>query len=499
VSATASLPLRARGGALPARFLAPLWIAAGAGVLRLVAGVGFVNYDTLYALAWGGQLARGQTPAYGVAIAPTPHPLLELLGLVLSPLPPRVVCDVTIALAFLALAACGWVLYRLGSTWFGRGAGALAAVLFLTRVPVLSYGVRAYADVPYVLFVLTALLVAVRRPRSAVPVLALLALAGLLRPEAWVFAGAYWLYATGSLPAALWRRLGLAPAPRPDPRRLLLLSALAAAAPVIWLASDAAITGDALWSLTNTRHTATTLGRVKGIANVPEYVPRRIGEILQGAVLASALAGALLAVAWLRRRALPCLVAAIAAVAVFALFAAFGLPIDTRYGFLAAAILCLLAGAALAGWTALPQGSRRRAWAAVAGALVVALIATAPSQYRSAHRELGKLERQARIEGDLLSLVSGRAVTLRCGPVGVPNHAPIPLLALYLHTSPARILNAQVGRIATGVYVDPASRQVEDDYVLDPRDPHVPVGVPPGFSLVGGDRSWRVFRRCQGG
>ncbi len=46
----------------------------------LIAGVGFVNYDTLYALVWGGQLARGEAPAYGVPIAPTPHPLLELLG-----------------------------------------------------------------------------------------------------------------------------------------------------------------------------------------------------------------------------------------------------------------------------------------------------------------------------------------------------------------------------------------------------------------------------------
>ena len=72
-------------------------------VLRLVAAVGFANYDTLYALAWGGQLSRGSTPAYGVAIAPTPHPLLELLGLVLAPLGPRAVENVTVALGFLAL------------------------------------------------------------------------------------------------------------------------------------------------------------------------------------------------------------------------------------------------------------------------------------------------------------------------------------------------------------------------------------------------------------
>ena len=65
----------------------------------------------------------------------------------------------TVALGFLALSACGWVVYRLGSRWFGRAAGALAALLLLTRVPVLSYGVRAYVDIPYLLLVLGALLV----------------------------------------------------------------------------------------------------------------------------------------------------------------------------------------------------------------------------------------------------------------------------------------------------------------------------------------------------
>ncbi len=63
-------------------------IVAGAVLLRVLAGVAFANYDTLYALAWGGQLAQGETPAYGVPIAPTPHPLLEALGVVLRPLEP---------------------------------------------------------------------------------------------------------------------------------------------------------------------------------------------------------------------------------------------------------------------------------------------------------------------------------------------------------------------------------------------------------------------------
>jgi Dolichyl-phosphate-mannose-protein mannosyltransferase len=486
-------PLRrqlGRVGALPA-------IIVGAALLRVIGGVGFANYDTLYALAWGGQLSRGETPAYEVAVAPTPHPLLEALGLALSPVGPRAAERVTVALGFLALAACGWVVYELGTQWFGRAAGALAALILLTRVPILSYGVRAYADIPYLLLVLSALLVESRalagerrgraqeRVASGAPVLALLALAGLLRPEAWALSGLYWLY------LMTWRR-------RPRTHRELAgLTLLAALAPIVWVLSDLAVTGDALWSLTNTRHTAHLLGRITGIGNVPQYIPRRIGEILRPPVLVGAALGGVLSLLWLGRRALIGAVAGVVAVVVFVAVAAAGLPINTRYGFLAAAILCVFCGAGAFGWMRLQEGDPRRRWWIAGGALVLlALIAYAPAQYRSAHRELDKLARQQRIEDDLLAFVDDRSITTRCGPIGVPNHAPVPLLALYLKTSPARVINAQVNQIFSGQYVDPASREVEEDYVLDPRDPHVPVSVPPGFREVHANRSWLIFQRC---
>jgi hypothetical protein len=494
-----------RLGALPA-------VAVGALGLWLVCGVGFANYDTLYALAWGGQLARGQTPAYEVAIAPTPHPLVELLGIVLEPLSPHAVEGVTVALGFLALAACGWAVYALGALWFGRAAGLVAALVLLTRVPILSYGVRAYVDVPYLLLVLSAVLVEARRwtanrgPAGA-PVLALLALAGLLRPEAWAFSALYWVYLIvyerrGPIaPGARARSDGdqaprTPPVPR-SPRALALLTLLTASAPLVWVISDLAITGDPLWSLTNTRHTAHALDRVTGIANVPEYVPRRIGEILRPPVLVGAALGGVLSLWWLRRRAVPGAVAGVLAVVVFAAVAAAGLPINTRYAFLTAAILCVFCGAGVVGWTRLEPGDARRRWWIAGGTLVLAaLVAFTPSQVKSAHREMSKLSNQQSIQDDLLALVDDGAVNLRCGPVGVPNHAPVPLLALYLHASPARIVSAQTGSISSGEYVDPASKFVEDEYVLDPHDPHRPVSVPPGFVESRANRSWLIFKRC---
>jgi hypothetical protein len=504
--------MKASLGRLRAHYLDLAGIILGAIALRLISGVGFANYDTLYALAWGGQLSRGVLPAYDVPIAPTPHPLLELLGTILAPLGPHAVATLVVAAAFLALSGCGWVIYQLGSEWFGRAAGALAAVIFLSRVPVLSYGVRAYVDIPYVLLVLGALLCESRsRARegqpSGVPALSLLALAGLLRPEAWLLSGLYWLYlidlgplfgrgpsrdgSGGRMPR--WR----APARELSAGELARVTLLAAAGPLVWILSDLLITGEPLWSLTHTRHTASTLDRVTGIANVPEYIPRRIGEVLRPVVLVGAALGGVLSLLWLRRQALLATIVGLVAVAAFVVFASVGLPINTRYAFPTAAILSIFCGAGVFGWTRLPVGDRRRTGWMAAGALVlVGLLVTAPGQYRSAHRELDKLAVQHRIEGDLVALVDNHTISLRCGPVSVPNHAPIPLLALYLKTSPRNIVNAQVGRVATGMYVDPASKEVEDDYVLDRHDPHHAVAIPPGFTEAGTDRSWLIFKRC---
>ncbi len=484
-------------------------MAGGALLLWVVTGVGMANYDTLYALVWGQQLAGGHTPSYGIPIAPTPHPLVEGLGFVLSPLGASGMEGVMVGIGFLALAGCGWVVYRLGALWFGRAAGGLAAVLLLTRVPVLSYGVRAYVDLPYLLLVLLAVLVGMpregqrpgrgespeesgakpapgdsREGRAPTLVLALLALAGLLRPEAWVFSGLYWLYLAFGL--------------RLERRRLAWLALLVACAPVLWLLSDLLVTGDLFWSLSNTRHTATELARETGIAKVPEYIPRRIGEILRPSVLVGAALGGVLALWLLRRRALVGAVVGVVAVAVFAAFASVGLPINTRYAFLAAALLCIFCGAGVFGWTQLPPDDPRRKWWMAGGAVVaVALLASAPGQYRAADRQLAELRRQQSIQHELLALAGDKTVSLRCGPVGIPNHRPLPLLALHLDASPADVVSAQEKAIARGVYVDPATAAVEKDYVLDRKDPPVPrAQVPAGFARVGGNGDWLVYERC---
>src|SRR3954452_15619542 len=174
------------------------WVGVTVAILLLLFPVGFPNYDTIYALVWGRELAHGMSPDYGAALPPTPHPLADLLGMVTTPLGDGAI-DVTMIVAYLSLGLIGYLVYRLGSLWFDRPIGAVAALIVLTRAPYLSNGLRAYVDLPYIALCLGALLIESRRPRAGWPVLSLLALAGLLRPEAWGFAIAYWLWLTFDL------------------------------------------------------------------------------------------------------------------------------------------------------------------------------------------------------------------------------------------------------------------------------------------------------------
>ncbi len=180
------------------KWLSPVaWVAGIGAALLILFPLGFPNYDTIYALVWGRELAHGVSPDYGAALPPTPHPLADLLGLVTTPLGDGAI-TVTMIVAYISLGLVGYLVYRLGSLWFDRPIGAVAALIVLTRAPYLSNGLRAYVDLPYIALCLGALLIESKRPRAGWPVLALLALAGLLRPEAWGFSIAYLAY------LALW-------------------------------------------------------------------------------------------------------------------------------------------------------------------------------------------------------------------------------------------------------------------------------------------------------
>ena len=499
--------------------LAPLLaIAALAAALWLIFPFGFPNYDTVYMLVWGQELAAGASPDLDAPLAPTPHPLAELFGLVTEPLGEGAV-TATMVVAYASLAAIGYLTYRLGSLWFDRAIGVAAAAIVLTRAPFLSNGLRAYVDLPYIALVLAALVVETRRPRAGWPVLALLALAGLLRPEAWLFSAVYLAYLAlrldrdppdpglGGFRAHWWR---FSPNPgfwrlrwrdERSPHELAWLTALAAAAPLGWAVFDWVTADDPLYSFTGTRDTVETLERDTGPVDVVLYGPRRLGEVLQWPGIVGAAGGVLLCLAFFRRRALLGVSAAALALAAFALLGSAGLAVIPRYTMLAAAILAVFCGAALLGWRLLETRDRwRRRWAAFAALVAAMFVIWGPNQYDLLDRVYTDLDDQSRVEGDLEDLADSGAFRPLCLPISVPNHRAVPRLALNLDLRPSSVVSSTEQRQPRrGYFLEPADDFAIEHFLLDPNDPaRLEIDVPPGFRPVprGRNESWVLHERC---
>jgi hypothetical protein len=493
------------------------WVAAVSATLLLVFPVGFPNYDTIYALVWGRELAHGVSPDYGAALPPTPHPLADLLGLVTTPIGDGAI-TVTMIVAYASLALCGYLVYRLGTIWFDRWIGIVAAAIVLTRAPFLSNGLRAYVDLPYIALCLGALTIEAKRPRAGWPVLSLLALAGLLRPEAWGFSIAYLIYLSldperlrrteeaenASLERADTQKAGLIrPAfvrardafSAPPPTLVLL----ALAAPILWILLDAITTGEPLYSLTGTQSTVETLDRRTGPVDLVLYGPRALGEVLQWPGMVGALGGVVLGFAFLRRRSALGIAAALLALLAFAFLGAAGLAIIARYTMLAAAILSIFVAVGLLGWRLLePDHPWRRRWQIFAGAVLLMFVIWLPNQWDLDSTVDTDLTDQGRIENDLTDLVDGGAFDPLCGKIAVPNHRAVPRLAFGLDIEPTQIVSAsEEGVPERGYFVAPASQFVIHNFILDPNDPtDLSLEAPKGFEEVARNESWRVYRRC---
>jgi hypothetical protein len=449
--------------------LAVVASAAGAWVL---AGLGPLNYDTAFNLVWGGQLADGEAPRLRLELAPTPKPLVLAAGTLVP-----AAGTLSDLVSLLALGWLGASAAAVAAAVAGRAAGILAAGLVLTREPVLSFGVRGYADIAYVALVLTAVAVAARGPGRPGPVVALLGLAGLLRPEAWLLTAAY-------LAVTSWR------ARRPP---ALALAALATAAPAVWCLTDLVLTGDPLWSLTGTRSTAALLERPTGLADALLVAPRRLGEIVREPLLLAAPVGVL--VAWRRPEGRAVLAAGAVAFAAFVALAAAGLPAIGRYLLLVGGITVVLAAVGLV--EAGRRGARSRRWAGLAVVLALALAFWAPAQADRLGRLRTTMAAQRTFVSDLEQLALRRRLD-RCGPVAVPNHRLRPVLAARLGVPPEAVL-AGGAPSGGGALVRPATARVARLVVLDRRDPAVPAERPPArLTSRAAPARWSAARRRPG-
>ncbi|MGH3101653.1 MAG: hypothetical protein ACRDPU_11750, partial [Thermoleophilia bacterium] len=341
---------------------------------------------------------------------PTEHPLAIVAGAALSLLGDigdRVWIGLIIA-SYLWLIAG---VYRLGKIAFTPLVGMIGAALLLTRFDYAFLTARGYIDIPYMAMVVWAAALEAERPRRGTSVLVLLALAGLLRPEAWLLSGLYFLWCF--LPASWGRRIRYA--------------ALTAIGPVLWTATDWIATGDPLFSHTHTSGLAEELGRQRGLSEVPKATWYFLIGLDKAPVFYAGLAGLVLAAVLVPKRLGVALALLVAGLATFGLVGVAGLSVIDRYLLVPSLMVMVFAAVTLAGWTMLRDGLPRRAWAVAAG-LVVAYGAV----YTVTHVHLSTFDTELTLRGkshaSLEALLRDPRVQAGrdCGPVSVPNHTLIP-------------------------------------------------------------------------
>jgi hypothetical protein len=469
---------------VPARFAVPMLSLALATVLWLAMGkAAVVNYDTLYSLKWGTELAHGHLPDMTVPGASTPHPLLTLAGLIGAPFfgsGSPAALSLLAYLGYLATSVAAVLLGLVAKRSFGLAAAVIATLLFITREPVLSYGLRAYIDLPYLALLMAALAFELKKPRCGAPVQVALLVAGLLRPEAWLLSFAY----------LAW----LARGEHPGRRVQLQWLALAVAAPVLWGATDLILTGDLLFSFRGTRAGAERLDRPTGITSLITIAPRRIGEVLRWELLLGAAMGVALLVRGRHPKAKVLIVATLAAAVAFAIVAIGGLPVIVRYLLPFAAMGCVACAYALTGWRADESIPIGRAWFAGAMVLLLAILVLAPTQYHRIASTQRALRVQQQITVELETLVD----EAQCGPITVPNRRAVPLVALWRKEDPRAVITSQDTPIPpTGAYIYPSSQAAANDFILDKTDVNKTIpGPPPGYTEHDRTPRWVLSEHC---
>ncbi|MEA2381067.1 MAG: hypothetical protein QOH72_1038, partial [Solirubrobacteraceae bacterium] len=402
----------------------------------------YPNYDTYYHLDWGRELLHGVKPTFTAYAAPTEHPLFLALCAVLG-LFGGDADRLVVLVCALSLVGLAWGTYRVGEAVFGRWPGLLGAAFVGSSFAFLLYAARAYVDVPFLAIVLWAAAVEARMPRRGRPVMALLVVAGLLRPEAWVLAGAYWLWCAWPL--------------SPSVRGLRLdLLALAAVAPLVWAGVDLWDTGDPLFSLHATSDLADELNRNRGLRDVPGSFVSFVVDAARPPVALAALAGAVLAVRLRGARALHVPLALFGAGAfTFVATGIAGLSVLPRYLTVPVVAVCVVAGYGVLGFTTLPDGALRRWWsraaigAAVLGAVFVVIKAPV------VNRLTAELRFVRGTHADLRALLTSAPVqrSLGCGPLTFPNYRLVPDARWMLDLPAARVGARSARRRARGVAI----------------------------------------------
>jgi hypothetical protein len=249
------------------------------------------------------------------------------------------------------------------------------------------------------------------KPRRGTPVFILLALAGMLRPEAWVLTGLYFLWMAWK---ATWRE------------RFKYL-ALAAVGPLVWAGTDWIVTGDPTFSLTYTSSSAEELGRNLPLSQLPSAMPEFFANLVKLPVLVAAALGLVIAIVAVPRRAAAPLALLTAGIVTFVLIGIAGASAIERYLAVAAVALLVFAAVSFGGFTLLVPGGLRTGWMAASIAVVIFGVV-----WTAIHIDLNRFDAELSFRGaahdDLVEVLEDPKVRagLRCGPLTLPNHKLVP-------------------------------------------------------------------------
>jgi hypothetical protein len=479
------------------------WAKLAFAAMCVVALIGYFayptypTYDSFYALLWGRDLLHLHLPDFRVYRGPTEHPLAIAFGAFCSIFGQggaRLMVLGSIG-SFVALVAG---LYRLGRLCFGPAVGVVAALLVLSRFFLENLAAQGYLDISYVALIVWAVVLEVERPRRGTAVLVLLAAAGLLRPDAWVLAGIYWLWCA-------WRS---------DNRTRLEHLAIAAVGPVTWVLVDLIVTGKPFYSLNSTAGLAQELGRTQGLGSVIGSVWTFAVRIDKLPLLIGALAGIPLAIWLTPRRVLTPLAALVLLFAVFVLEGAAGASVIDRYLMGAAIMLVLFCAVAIGGWAMLEPGTlARRVWMGLAALLVVYGTASAATTLNlsSLQNTLAYHEDFHKGLATALHAPAVKRELRRCPLLTLPNNKLIPDARWILDTTDQRDIvarsqaradvakgsHALSRRIRAGsIAVYPLGSAVFFEAIVDvgddPRD-QIPQG---GYRRIFTSRYYAIYANC---
>jgi Dolichyl-phosphate-mannose-protein mannosyltransferase len=488
-------PLRGRSASgLAAVGLTVLCVGALVGYLAFPT---YPTYDSFYALLWGRDLLHLHLPDFRVYRGPTEHPLAIAFGLICSIFGDggaRLMVLGSIASFVAAVAG----LYRLGRLCFGPVVGVLAALLLLSRFFVENLAAQGYLDITYVALIVWAIVLEVERPRRGTPVFLALAAAGLLRPDAWVLSGVYWLWC--------W--------PGASPRTRLRNLLLAASATVVWASFDAIVTGNPLYSLTATAGLAQELERTQGIGAVVSAMWTFTERIDKLPVMLGALLGMPLAIWMAPRRALVPLAALILLYLVFLAEGIAGASVIDRYLLGGATVLLLFCSVSLGGWAMLrPRTWARRVWIVGAAALILyggasaastlslSTLQTTIAYHEEFHKGLATALRNPQVA----------AAVRRCKLLTLPNNKLIPDARWILDTTGQHNIVARsqaradvtrgshtlARRIAAGsVAVYPLSSAIFYEAIVDVGDDARDQIPQRGYARLYTSRYYAVYGNC---